>query len=107
MIKLGWKPLEERRAETKLKLFFKANMGMINIPFQHIKNNAERSRYSTRQSDRSFAIPASNVDSHLHSFYPNTVRLWNSLPEEGKLLSNVDSFGNFIGKITLRSTYTD
>ena len=101
---LGWVPLEERRAQIKLKTLFRARIGLINIPLQQL-NIPESFKYTTRQAAGSFAIPTSNVDSHLYSFYPNTIRLWNSLPDEGKSLPNVDSFGNYLGKITLRSTY--
>ena len=97
-------PLEERRAQIKLKTLFRARKGLINIPLEQI-GITEAFKYTTRQAAGSFAIPTSNVDSHLYSFYPNTIRLWNSLPDEGKSLPNVDSFGNYLGKITLRSTY--
>ena len=105
MLKLGWSPLEERRAKIKLKLFYKAKMGLIQIPFDHLNNNMTKPRYATRQATNSYAIPTSNVDSHLYSFYPSTIRLWNSLPEEAKKLPNVDHFGNYLGNITFRSTY--
>ena len=78
MIQLNWKPLVERRAELKLLTFFKAKHQLVDIPFYHLKQNVRRSN--------NFFIPPSNVDSHLHSFYPSTIRLWNSLPNNLKIL---------------------
>ena len=70
MNKLGWKPLQERRAGIKLNFFFKARMGLMDIPFDHLNINNNNSRRKG-----TYAIPTSNVDSHLYSFYPNTIRL--------------------------------
>ena len=44
-------------------------------------------------------IPNSNVDSHLYPFFPNTIRLWNTLPDRIKVLDDTDQF-----KIALQST---
>ena len=95
---LFWKPLEERRAVNKLKLFHKARLKQIKIPLDH---------FTQQKSKRNggYAIPASNVDAHLYSFYPNTIRLWNSLPEEGKSFTSFNTFKNYLDKITVRSTY--
>ena len=94
---LNWKPLEERRAQLKLQMFFKGKMNLVNIPFGHIQNNPRKLN--------NFAIPASNVDSHLHSFYPSSIRLWNSLPAKGKCIAEADAFKKFITSTTMRSAY--
>ena len=49
--------------------------------------------------------PASNVNSHLHSFYPNSIRLWNSLPVDVKSSKNAEVFKSKLDKITIRSAY--
>ena len=104
MNSLNWKPLEERRATAKLKMLFKAKHGTVDIPFDHLKNHSKNLRHSCRRPEN-FAIPASSVDSHLYSFYPNTIRLWNSLPEEAKKMSSVDTFKSFVENVTIRATY--
>ena len=68
--KEGW-------AGIKLNFFFKARMGLMDIPFDLLNINNNNSRRKG-----TYAIPTSNVDSHLYSLYPNTIRLWNSLSEE-------------------------
>ena len=72
----------------------------MNIPFDHLNINNNNSRRKG-----TYAIPTSNLDSHLYSFYPNTIRLWNSLPGEVKLSKDIDTFKARIDGITLRTTY--
>ena len=98
MIKLGWEPLEERRARIKLNTFYKAKSGLIDIPFT-LTESTSRRRMGT------YAIPTSTVDSHMYSFYPNTIRLWNALSEEGRNSTSVDAFNTFIRSNVIRSTY--
>ena len=39
-----------------------------------------------------YALPYSSVDSHLHSFFPSTVRLWNPLAGEAKACESLSAF---------------
>ena len=41
----------------------------------------------------------------MHSFFPNTVRLWNKLPLVVKSSTNVDTLKQRLQHITLRSSY--
>ena len=89
MQKLNWKPLEERRAQIKLNLFFKATKtNLVDIPIHHLDLN----KMPTRRKNSHYTIPTSNVDSHLYSFYPSTIRLWNTLPASCKQQSSADTF---------------
>ena len=67
---LEWPPLQQRRRELKLTLFHKAynNDVDINIPLA----------INTRSASHKFLIPSSRTNHHLYSFYPSTVRMWNS-----------------------------
>ena len=98
MKKLNWEPLEERRAKIKLNMFYKARTGLVEVPFD------QKTIRSARRAG-SYAIPASTINSHLYSFYPNTIRMWNSLPVEGKSAKNLDTFVSFLNHHTVRSSY--
>ena len=100
MQKLNWKPLEERRAFIKINLFFKGHKGAIDIPFEHLKLAPSQTRRPW-----TYAIPTSNIDCHLYSFFPNTTRLWNSLPADVKHSVNADDLKKKLDKIILRSAY--
>ena len=39
-----------------------------------------------------YFVPRSSADSHIHSFYPSTIRLWNSLPNSIKSTNSISSF---------------
>ena len=97
MIRLGLQPLEERRAKAKLHIFFKARHDLVDIPMDHLKLNPRR--------PCAYAIPTSNLDCHLYSFYPNTVRLWNSLPDDCKQAKTADMFKNRLHPHVVRSAY--
>ena len=73
MKKLNWDTLEERRAKIKVNMLYKAKMGLVDIPF-------ELQTIRSARHEGSYAIPASTIDSHLYSFYSNSIRLWNLLP---------------------------
>ena len=66
-----------RRTKNKLRIFYKAQKGLIHIPLNHLQVKTR----ATRSSDQSYVLPSSKVDGHLHSFYQNTVRLWSTLVE--------------------------
>ena len=101
MRELAWILLEERRARIKLCTLFRAKLGLIDIPIQdliQVKSN-------TRRQTSHYFTPQSTVDSHLYSFYPNTLRLWNSLPEDTKSISTVAGFKHELKLTTIRCTY--
>ena len=104
MKNLGWIPLEEQRARIKVTMFFKAINSQIDITI----NDLNRSNRKTRHSDnQTFILPTSKNDSHMHSFFPSTVRLWNKLPSGTKSSENVDTFKHKLQNITLKSSYTN
>ena len=46
-----------------------------------------------------------SVDSHLYSFFPNTIRLWNNLPQETKACETIEDFKRSLEMQTLRDSY--
>ena len=90
---LGWCSLRERRLRSKVSLLFKIQTDLIHIPGDDLIPNP-------RKPDK-FLIPSSSVDAHLHSFFPSTVRLWNSLPPSCKSKPSLDSFKASLEGITI------
>ena len=90
---LGWIPHCKTRNRTKIINLYKGLNGLLEIPIHQYQLRS--SRIETRQSGyQIFDIPQSKVDSHLHSFFPSTFRLWNNLPNSIKLINNIDTFKN-------------
>ena len=94
---LGWPKLEERRLQTRLILFQKARLNLIDIPTDHL---ACKSR-PTRQGGGGLTYHRefSKIDSHIFSFFPRTSQIWNNLPPELKSCTNIDKFTSAVSTI--------
>ena len=98
-------PLSERRARIKLTTLHKAINGHIEIPLEDLINANANTNIVTRSNTHTFLAPHSRVDSHLYSFYPDTIRLWNNLPQHIKSCETTTGFKLSLEKQTLRATY--
>ena len=74
MKKLNWMPLEEYRARKKITTFYKGLNKLIEIPI-HQYARIHDHRKTIQSENQGYDIPTSIVNSHLHSFFPNTIRL--------------------------------
>ena len=97
---LGCPPLSESRAKTKLNTLFQARLGLIDIPCDDFISPGR----ATRNNQSNFQIPQSSVDSHLHSFFPSSIRLWNNLPQHIKACDSVASFKHHINSISIKTS---
>ena len=93
---LGWAPLSERRAKNKLILFYKTLNNQIHVPTEDLIHSKNPRR------PFNFFVPQSSVDCHLYSFFPDTIRLWNSLPDDVKASDSITAFKSSVEKITIR-----
>ena len=76
--KLKWESIKKRRRNRKLILFYKCLKGAaiiptdnLNHPFRHIRNHLSLT----------FQTPAARTDIYKGSFFPQTIRDWNTLPD--------------------------
>ena len=77
---LGWDSLETRRTANRLNVFYKAVNNQIAIP---LPNELQRPIKTTRnQHSKSFIQMSTGPNYYINSFFPRTVKNWNSLPEE-------------------------
>ena len=97
MMSLGWSPLSERRAKIKLTMFRKILNNEIHIPSDDLIPN--------KRKPLNFCVPTSKVDSHLNSFYPSSIRMWNSLSDSVKASTSTTAFKSSLDNITIRSKY--
>ena len=89
--------------QRDIVVLFKAKNGLVDIPIDTLSSTNASFLQTRRQG--AYAIPTSVVDSHLYSFYPSTIRLWNSLPVAAKNSLNADIFKSHLDKITIKSAY--
>lgn len=95
----GWESLQTRRDRQKILLYHKmihnnAPEYLCNLVPSRVNENHG---YGTRQTENSnYNMPNFRLEQYRKSFLPETVRLWNALPNEAKVINN---FNQFKGKI--------
>ena len=79
MIKcLGWTSLEQRRKSAKASMMFKITKDLVEVNTNDLKLSTTR----TRGHHQRYIVPTSKLQSHLQSFFPSTIRIWNNLPDD-------------------------
>ena len=94
---LGWPPLLERRSKIKLTMLYKIKSDLAHIPREDLRQNPRKKE--------NYLVPSSSVDAHLFSFFPSTIRLWNSTPLELKNSTSLTSFKSTLDKVTIKQSY--
>ena len=95
---LGWKTLEQRRKEHRLKMMFKVASGQSGLPMSRYLDQ-ETSR-TTRHClhEKCFVPPHCRTDTYRHSYFPKTIREWNALPSDLVNSNSLDSFSAGLAK---------
>ena len=89
---LKWESLKKRRKDNRLILLYKGLKGKASIPTE------TKTRRCRNQHSMAFQPPIANTDVYKGSFFPQTIRDWNALPDS--LISSAedaeDCFAKFI-----------
>ena len=75
---LKWESLKKRRKDSRLILLYKGLNGKARIPMDDLIHKTRRCR---NQYSLSFQIHPVSKDAYKYSFFPQTIRDWNNLPE--------------------------
>ena len=75
---LKWESLKKRRKDNRLFLLYKGLKGKARIPTDDLLPKTRRGRY---QHSLAFQIPSASKDVYKYSFFAQTIRGWNDLPE--------------------------
>lgn len=86
---LKWETLELRREKRRLEMLYKIHHELVGISKENLKPRSYRSRHSHQLA---YEIPSSATDYHRYSFYPRTIRKWNSIPVD---ILNAKSLAEF------------
>ena len=86
---LKWESLKKRRRDSRLILLYKGLKGKASIPTDD---------FTRCRNDRSMAyqVPIANTDIYRCSFFPQTIRDWNALPDS--LISSAEGAENDVAK---------
>ncbi|KAL8609842.1 hypothetical protein ACOMHN_020677 [Nucella lapillus] len=89
---LKWSSLQTRRTSARLTTFYKHHHGnvVINTPHRPVPNPQS---IKTRQSHQeTYVLPLCNTNYRKNSFFPRTIKDWNSLPPEEVSSASVEDF---------------
>ena len=92
---LKWESPKKRRKENRLILLYKGLKGKASVPTHDLILKTRRCR---NQHSMAFQTPPANTDVYKGSFFPQTIRDCNALPDS--LISSAEDAENCIAKFT-------
>ena len=92
---LKWESLKKRRKDDRLILLYKGLKGKARLPTDDL---IPKTRCGRNQHSLAFQIPLGSKDVYKYSFFPQTIRDWNDLPES--LISSSELSDNSVSKFT-------
>ena len=94
---LGWRTLEQRRADARLYLFFKIINNIVAVPPpDYIQPNPRISRHGHSSL---FCQLQTTKDYYKYSFFPLAIVQWNALSEEVVSSPTLAIFKAAVGKL--------
>ena len=94
---LGWRSLEQTRADARLCLFYKVIHGLVAVPLPDYIHYSNRiSRYCNSMT---FRQVSTSTDYYKFSFFPLAIIQWNSRPESVACLQSLDAFKAAVCKL--------
>ena len=101
-LETGWEPLITRRDRLKLSTMFKIHNNLVPSYLKDITPGIRNvtSNYNTRNSSN-YSLPRCRLEAFNKSFFPDTIRKWNSLNNNTKEATSLNIF-----KKSLQSNYT-
>ena len=92
---LKWESLKKRRKDNILILLYKGLKGKAGEPMDDLIPKTRRCR---SQHSMAFQTPIANTDVCKGSFFPQTIRDWNALPDS--LISSTEDAEDCVAKFT-------
>ena len=94
---LGWRTLEQRRADARLCLFYKVVHGLVAVPLpDYIQYSNRISRYCHSMT---FRQVSTSRDYYKYSFFPLAIVQWNALPQSIACLQSLEAFKTAVCKL--------
>ena len=94
---LGWRTLDQRRADARLCLFYKIVHGLVAVPLpEYIQYNNRVSRYCHSMT---FRQVSTSTDYYKYSFFPLAIVQWNALPKSVASSQSLEVFKTAVCKL--------
>ena len=104
LVKLGWRTLEQRRADSRLVLFYKIVHGYVAVLLPSYAIPLTRISRTSHPLENKFALGLTTTNTH---FSPLTVVQWNSLPGPIATLTDLDSSKQAVNQVCHIKPLTD
>ena len=102
---LKWESLKKRRKDNRLILVYKGLKGKASVPSQPTDDLIPKTRHCRNQHSMAFQNPIANTDVYKGSFFPQTIRDWNALPDS--LILSAEDAEDCVAKFTSLVTARD
>ena len=94
---LGWQSLRERRAQAKVTMMYKIIHQTVDVT-----STALSKTVGVRGHSHRYLVPFARTLIYQKSFFPDTIRLWNSLPPAVVTCTDIEAFRLQVQAINLR-----
>ena len=95
---LQWPLLVERRAQARATMMFRIIHGLVDVPTTYLIPTVG----VVRGHDQRFLVPFARTLVYQRSFFPDSIRLWNCLPQTVVSCTTLDSFKREVQQVHLR-----
>ena len=92
---LKWESLKKRRKDNRLILLYKGLNGKASVPTDDL---IPKTKLCRNQHSMAFQTPIANTDISNCSFFPQTIKDWNAVPDS--LISSAEDAEYFVAKFT-------
>ena len=94
---LGWRTLDQRRADARLCLFYRIVHGLVAVPLpEYIQYSNRVSRYCHSMT---FRQVSTSTDYYKYSFFPLAIVQWNALPQSVASSQSLEVFKTAVCKL--------
>ena len=97
--KLGWQSLQQRRATSRVIMFYKIVYQLVAVEMPPYYSHP--TRISARHHSLYFSQISTTKDYYKFSFFPRTIVLWNTLPDSIVTIKDLCSFKSAVTKVPL------
>ena len=94
---LNWTTLQERRAQAKAVMVYRISNNLVDVPHTFLTPTVALRGHSSR-----YLVPFTRTDIYRYSFFPDSIRIWNRLPQDLVQRTSLDSFRVGVQTVQLR-----
>ena len=97
--KLGWRTLEQRRADSRMVLFYRIVYGYVTVPLPTYVIPLTRTSRTSHPLAYRQLYARTDCYKYMYSFYSVAVVQWNNLPVPVATLSSLESFKEAVSQV--------